>query len=191
MFYPNNINYMEDLYYYNQQPNTYMGQPGMIPNMNNQYMPNQYFPNGINNSQNLTSYYPSIYRIMNPVIQRVVSNNSNMMTPNEDQINNMVDTVYNIIEGQLPRENSTLRDQNNNQNNTQNQNANTSSTNQTNQNSSLNTIQNERQTNTLNDSLFRDIIKILIIKELISRIQNQRPQCPIQNFNPGMGNMVF
>ena len=194
MYYPNNINYMEDLYYYNQTPNTYMQQAPIVPN--NQYIPNPYYQVPVQNAPSLTSYYPSIYRIMNPVIQRVVSNNSNMPMPNEDQINNMVDTVYNIIEGQLPKEQYETREENSIHSN---QNANTSSLNQ---NQGQNPVQrqdtksssnlsNERNINNSNENLFRDIIKILIIKELISKFQNPRMQCPIQNYQPGFNGMSY
>ena len=127
MFYSNNDHYMQDLYSYNQMPNNtynpYMGNwlPPIAANVdsigvgnNNMYMnmpstnmgmnqnPNMFTGNqNINsnmNAQNPNNLYPSIYRIVNPVVNRVVSG-SNLPYLTEDSLNNMVDTVYNIIEG--------------------------------------------------------------------------------------------
>ena len=199
MFYPNN-SYMEDLYFYNQIPNgQYINNLGNSV-MNNQMMPNfagggnmyQTNPGGVNfgnpnmfmpgqmiNSgmpiQNLNNLYPSIYRIINPVVSKVVSNGNNQII-NEEALNNMVDTVFNIVEGQVETEINT-QTQRNIKNETQ---VNNSSSNNTNMSSSNKGSDMNRQTstnlqtNTRNDSLLRDLIKILIIKELLSRNACQR-----------------
>lgn len=200
MFYSNNDNYMQDLYFYNQTPNnTY--NPFMSANMNstaNNIMPNMNPPmvnntmaipnmngmfmgtnNGMMPYQNLNNLYPSVYRIINPVVSRVVSNANNQMI-NEDLLNNMVDTVFNIVEGQLDFSDDT------NQRNTQSENqmtsnsssntssnSNNSSTTRTAENRQSATMQTSSRNNR-NESLLRDLIKILILKELLLRNQCQR-----------------
>ena len=97
--YTNNDNYLQDLYNYNQIPNNYnqfmnnncMQNSNMFqntPNFMNVMCTNQNMYQANNNS-NLTSLYPSTYRIINPVVTRVVQN-SNYQFLNEDTINNMV-----------------------------------------------------------------------------------------------------
>lgn len=194
MFYSNNDGYMQDLYFYNQMPNnTYMNSFGnnMMGNPNmqmmNNAMPNNIQPNNqmmqnptmfSNNIpvQNLNNLYPSIYRILNPVVSRVVSNNNQPIS--EDLLNNMTDTVFNIVEGQVDLGNDQI------QRNTQNENqssSNTTSNTSTNNSTSSRTTETRQQSNTQtsfrnnrNESLLRDLIKILIIKDLLSRNQFQR-----------------
>lgn len=219
MFYPNN-SYMEDLYFYNQIPNgQYINNLGNSV-MNNQMMPNfagvgnmyQTNPGGVNfgnpnmfmpgqmiNSgmpiQNLNNLYPSIYRIINPVVSKVVSNGNNQMI-NEEGLNNMVDTVFNIVEGQinLEEENQSSRTTINENQINQNQTTNTSSG----INSNSRTSDTNRQSNTNNrnprcDSLLKDLIKILIIKEIFLKnhlkmvsLQSQGMQTTYNPFfNPG------
>lgn len=206
MFYSNNDGYMQDLYFYNQMPNnTYMNSFGNnmmgYPNMqmmnnamsnniqpNNQMMQNPtMFSNNIP-VQNLNNLYPSIYRILNPVVSRVVSNNNQPIS--EDLLNNMTDTVFNIVEGQVDLGNDQM------QRNTQNENqssSNTTSNTSTNNSTSSRTTETRQQSNSQTsfrnnrgESLFRDLIKILIIKELLSRNQFQRQfsQNPFYNAQP-------
>lgn len=195
MFYSNNDNYMQDLYFYNQTPNnTYMtnmpnnnmmgnfSNPQMMNGMNN--MPNQNMMNcmcnGNNMRQNINNLYPSIYRIINPVVSKVVAN-SNCQFFNEDSLNNMVDTVYNIVEGQIEYDDTPSVQMENSQST---QNTNSSSSNSS--TSTTRTTETRQITNSQsqtsnsrsnrNDNLLRDIIKILIIKELLSRNAFQAQQ---------------
>ena len=200
MFCTNNDSYMQDLYFYNQQPNTYMNNMGnMIPNnnmipfsMNSMNQPNMFM--GQNNMamaqmQNPNSLYPSIYRIINPVVSRVVAN-SNYQFLNEEALNNMVDTVYNIVEGQIDYENDTSQPNtsSNETGNTVQTVSNSQSTNsRTNQEAQRQMNQNNSNSrNTRNDNLLRDLIKILILKELFSRnqFQGQRQFNPNQYYTP-------
>ena len=118
MFYNNNDNYMQDLYFYNQIPNgtynPYMNQisnnqnpyiangmvqnnmNSMMPNNMNGMMANNMMQNGMYPNQNLNNLYPSLYRVMMPVISRVISSN-NIQFLNEDTLNNMVDTLLSIL----------------------------------------------------------------------------------------------
>lgn len=175
----NNDNYLQDLYNYNQIPsgcnpymnNNYMpnmqNNPNMMPNqangmMNGMYQnPNMY---SANNNSNLTNFYPSTYRIINPVVSRVVQN-SNYQFLNEDTLNNMVDTVFSIVDGQI--------DYAEPETTTSSQSQTANSTSQTGTQMQRQTTEVSRTqvstTNNRSDSLLRDIIKILIIKELLSR----------------------
>lgn len=212
MFYSNNDNYMQDLYFYNQSPNnTYMtGMPnnnmmGNFPNtqmmngmnnMSSMQNPNQNMMNcmcngnpnmyGNNMGQNINNLYPSTYRIIAPVVSKVVAN-SNCQFFNEDSLNNMVDTVYNIVEGQIDYDDSPSIQTENTQS-TQNTNSSSSSTNS----STTRTSETRQVTNSQsqtsnsrsnrNDSLLRDIIKILILKELLSRNAFQTQQSSQFNY---------
>ena len=192
MFYPNNDNYMQDLYFYNQMPNTTYGagcpnnnsqmmgnvsNPNMNPNMMNgiyNYNQNMY---GNNAGQGISNLYPSIYKIISPVISKVVAN-SNYQFLNEDVLNNMADTVYNIVEGQIEYDDDPS---------TNIQNANTQNSQTTNSNSTTSTTTTSKVTETKQvtnsqtsnrrynrgDSLLRDIIKILILREILSRGNSQ------------------
>lgn len=210
-------------YYNQMPNNTYMNNPGnnmmgnnmlgntMNQNLNTPMMANNMNPNmgmmnangmfmgQMNNNQqnmmpmqNLSSLYPSIYRIINPVVSRVVSNGNNQIV-NEDSLNNMVDTVFNIVEGQIDIEGETTTQRNVQSENQTNLNSSSNMT--SNSNSSSRTTESNRQTtqtmqatsnrNNRNDSLLRDLIRILIIKELLSRNQFQRQY--VQNTGMPMG----
>ena len=233
MFYSNNENYMQDLYSYNQIPNnTY--NPYMMntvpsnaitmgfQNQNTNFMPNMNMmgnqnPNMFQGNQNMNqmsnpnNLYPSIYRIINPVVNRVVAG-TNVPYLTEDILNNMVDTVYNIIEGQVDLEEQLDSVSNNETGNrgtttttttTQNSNPstrtttttdtrNTMNSNITNTNTNTNTANtnvmnqtsNSRRCNR-NDSLLRDLIKILILRQIFSR--NWMAQMPF-NYQNQFGN---
>lgn len=200
MFYSNNDSYMQDLYFYNQVPNnTYMNSfannmMGNTMNPNMQMMPNNMgntmpstmqtnnqagmFPNNTMPVQNLNNLYPSIYRIVNPVVSRVVSNNNQPIT--EDLLNNMTDTVFNIVEGQVDLGDDPVQRNTTSENQSS---SNTSSNMSSNNNTSSRTTETRQQQtsssqtsfrNNRNESLLRDLIRILIIKELLSRNQFQR-----------------
>ncbi len=133
MFFTNNFDYMQDYNFYNQNPNTYFnnvsGQLGVFPQMQ---------------TTNLSYFYPSIYKILMPVIVKVISS-SNYQYLNEEVINNITDTVYKIVEGDILKNND--QPVNNNQPNN-------------------NFQTNTKQENTKDNELIKDIIKILVVKEL-------------------------
>ena len=181
MFYSNNDSYMQDLYFYNQMPNpTYMNN---IPNgaMNNQPQNPMMNNNMMYNNQNFNSYYPSIYRIITPVVSNVVIN-SNYQYLNEDSLNNMVETVYNIVDGQIDYE----EDNNQSSNMTSSPTSNTQSTSQNNSSTISRTSESKPSSintkNSKNDSLLKDIIKILILKELQNRRGFSNRQCNYQQY---------
>lgn len=196
MFYSNNNDYMQDLYFYNQNPvqrndfnpymnniNPVMQNPNMMNNMGNMNIGQN--PNSFARNQptNLNTLFPNTYRIIQPVATKVIAN-TNSQFMNEDILNNMVDTVYNIVDGDIKYEENL---------NTMNKQENTSSinSNSNNNSASANKVTDTRQTTTQTtvttqrntsrpDSLLKDIIKIIILKELLSR--NQFTQNPSQNF---------
>ena len=192
MFYSNNNGYMDDLYYYNQLPNTtymntlgnnmmgninmqtmHQGVPGM---QNNQTFANQGMFSGGMQVQNLNNLYPSIYRILNPVVSRVVLNNNQLIT--DELLNNMTDTVFNIVEGQIDfGDEQVQRNNNTDSQQLSTNNSNNTSSNRTSEQTRQNNSQLAQSNNSRNnrgDLLLRDLIKILIIKELLSRNNLQR-----------------
>lgn len=145
----------------------------LIPNSNIGFSPN----NGM--IQNLSNLYPSIYRIINPVAARVVSNNNQPIT--EDSLNNMTDTVFNIVEGQIDigEENNTRMTITENQiNSNTNSNSNLQNTKAVDSSNRQNKPANFASNR--NETLLRDIIKIIILKNLLSRNQLQRQM----NYSP-------
>lgn len=196
MFYSNNNSYMEDLYFYNQMPSaTYMNGLGnnMMGNSNMQAIQvggansvpnNPIFANhgmfyGNIPVQNLTNLYPSIYRILNPVVSKVVLNNNQPIT--DELLNNMTDTVFNIVEGQIDLGDDQVQGNNRSEaqtisTNSSNNNSNNNSSNRGTEPTRLNNqnIQTSNARHNRNDSLLRDLIKILLIKELLSKNSIQR-----------------
>lgn len=186
MFYSNNDSYMQDLYFYNQNPNSWNNfnpfmnnmNPGMQnsnmmnSNMNNMYM-GQNTGYCMNQSQNLNNLYPSTYRIIFPVALRVISN-CNHQYINEDVLNNMVDTVYNIVDGQIEYEEDSIAVNKQEGSLSNNNSANTNSASMSKatdtRQTTTQTVSNSRGNNR-HDSLLRDIIKIIILRELLSRNQ--------------------
>ncbi len=154
MFYQNCDDYMRDIFYFN----------GLANNPNNMY-----YMQNLPNQNNLDGYYPSIYRIIYPVIQRVVSTN-NYQYINEELINNLVNNVLGIIEGDVNNiDNSSSNNTSNTNSSNEIRRTNNNQTNTSSANSNVN-LNNNISNNT---SLLKDLIKILVIKELISR-QNIR-----------------
>lgn len=135
-------------------PNTYM------PNSNNYYEARFQEPA----MQDLNRFYPEIYGIVYPVVQKVCSmRNSFQIT--EEQINEMVEEVYNVVE---PREEvQETREQVTNLKNGDVKNP---------------RAKEVRETRRPNNNLMRDLIRILILRELFQGGW-QRPRPPM----PGPG----
>lgn len=199
---------------------------------NNAYMPR----NGLAMAQDINSLYPSIYRIVYPVVQKVTDEN-NFRVINDEAVSNATNTVYNIVEGDLTSAQDSIQSSNFNANsqmtsNTQvssasSQNNSTSATfNQGNSapNYNANGTQNSRNnaaSSTVNGTqannnnlqsaasnenlhsskiiatassnqnlLLKDLIRILVIRELIAKSNSRRQQYnqPYYQFMP---NYVF
>lgn len=171
MYYQNYDDYMRDVFYFNQMPNQNMGYQNFAFNQ----QPNQMGQiNPMNCGANYNNMYPSIYRIVQPVVSRVVTG-SNYQYLTEDNLNSMVDTVYNIVEGDVmnSQENDNLATQPTSAQTTRTQ---TTTTTTTNNSTTNNTITSSRcNDNNQNATiLLRDLIKILILKEIICRNNMRR-----------------
>ena len=170
MYYQNG-NYMQDLNYYNQNPN-------YNPMMNvyaNNTMPMNPMP-----QQNLSTFYPAVYRIIEPISSQVVSNNNtNYLT--EDLLNQMVDSVYNIVEGDINVSSNHF----NLTNDDSEENKNIANS------SRVQTISNSSRTTSVSNlaksqnDLLKDIIKIMILNDIISR-RNRNLMNQQNNFNNNM-----
>lgn len=133
--------YMRNVLGYNTQ-NTYM------------QTENQYGMIGQNNPniQEINKYYPEIYGIIYPVVQKICSKR-NLTTLNEDMISQMVEEVYGVIE---PGDD--IIEEGNEPKNGDVRNPREKETRQTNKGR--------------NNRLLRDLIRILILRELL---QGGRP----------------
>ncbi len=177
MFYSNNNdNYMQDFYFYNQTPNNTYFPNNMInnmPNANNAPWQNMMGPNMYNQNasanqirQNPNNLYPDTYKIISPVVSKVIAN-SNYQFLNEEALNNMTDTVFNIVESQIDYEKNSSQSLENAQTNSQSSNNSSNAT--------MSKVSDGRSSQTSNsrpnknDNLLKDIIKILILKEILSR----------------------
>ena len=189
-----NNDYMQNLNYYNQNPfgnmNSMMGVNANNGYLNNNTIGNQ--TNGLYNNlnpytcflnsntvNNMNNLYPEIYRITYPIVKNLVSS-SNINMIDETGLNNMVDTVLRILDGENGNQRSSLNNNSNNNNN----NNNNSIQNQTGVSNNLNTsnvsdessnLRNNNQntnmnSNNIENNFLRDIIKIIILKEIISRL---------------------
>ena len=181
MYYQNYDDYMRDVFYFNQMPNQNWGYP--YNNGYNAGIPMGMNPNS-NMNQNLNNMYPSIYRIVQPVVSRVVTgNNYGYMT--EDNLNSVVDTVFNIVENDVMENSSTSESSSINQ--TQ-RTANTNSTGNSNSaNPSISnpvTSSRSAENNQCSKNLLKDLIKILVIKEILNRNNIRRFNNNFQNYQP-------
>lgn len=170
--------YMRDFFYYNQSPNQNM-------NMNYGYMPNNMMRNNNGNIENL---YPNIYRILRPVVRKVVSG-SNYQYLTEEVVSNMVDTVYNIVEGdrntRVAEVNSETTETRRGNNGTSTNVSQTQSSNQNRTNNSNNTEYN---------NLLKDLIRILVLQEILNRNgygRNCNNMSMGMNMNPDYQNQMY
>lgn len=133
-------------------------------NTNTTNMP---YYNGYNNtyrqSSELEQYYPEIYKIVYPMVKKVCSNNRGII--NKEIIENMVDEIYSAIEveEESDKENRDELKEINNRNVT-NRVKNDTITSES--------VENRGRRNTG----IRDLIKILILRELLNN--NNRPPMP-------------
>lgn len=179
MYYQNG-SYMQDLNYYNQNPNM-----GYNPYNTNQFQNpnvNMQMPMGQMYQQNLSAMYPAVYRIISPVVSQVLTNN-NTGYLTDDVLNSMVDTVYNIVEGDINLNNNT-----NKQATQANSNSNESNCGRTSSNAtpSSNSTSATNSTSNGQNNLLRDLIKIMILNEIISRRNTMNSQTIISNSMPNM-----
>ena len=173
MYYQNG-NYMQDLNYYNQTPNF-----GYNPYMTNQNMNMRQGTQMPMHTQNLNTLYPAVHRIILPVANQVLANN-NTQYLTEEALNSMVEHIYNIVEKDINLEN----------------NSNCAGQTQTSENSNhernsgrpSTSRASEQMTHTQN-SLLRDLIRIILLNEIISR--RHRNQAMMMQTGMPMNQQMF
>lgn len=141
----------------------------------------------IGNSVN--NMYPQVYNIIDPVASRVIANN-NYPYYTEDNLNNMVDTVYNIVQGDLATLTSTTTTATMESDDTVTQgpargatpNTNTKNTNSVEVTRTVTT--SNAQTTGNDNQLLKDLIKIIIIKQLLSRNNGSGCGCNMNPYTP-------
>ena len=147
--------YMRDFFYYNQNPNQNL-------NMNYGYMPNNNMMRS-NNNNNIENLYPNIYRILRPVVRKVVLG-SNYQYLTEEVVSNMVDTVYNIVEGDR-----NIRTTEVNAEPTETRRSSVTSTSNTTQTQGSTQSRTNHSNNTEYNNLLKDLIRILVLQEILNR----------------------
>lgn len=173
MYYQNYDDYMRDVFYFNQMPNPMQNANMGCQNVGfNQPVNPMNQMNPMNQSMNYNNMFPSIYRIVQPVVSRVVTGN-NWQYVTEENLNSMVDTVYNIVEGDVVNnnDNDSQATQTVSAQATRTQNTSTNNNNNNNSNTVANARNCENQNATV---LLKDLIKILILKEIICRSNMRR-----------------
>ena len=132
---------------------------------------NNYIPNNINCNNDVSiieECYPKIYRMINPMVQKACNQNAAPIT--KELIENMTKEIYLSIESET-EVNLNINLSNNVRNDSKSSVSNKNSTNET-RNTQENRALNPR------NPLLNDLIKILIIKELLGRPNNNRPPFP-------------
>lgn len=172
MYYQNYDDYMRDVFYFNQMPNQIQNPNMGFQNMGFNQQPNQMGQmSPMNQGMNYNNMFPSIYRIVQPVVSRVVTGN-NFQYLTDDNLNSMVDTVYNIVEGDVmsssENDNQTVQPTSAQATRTQTTTTTTTTNNSNNVSASRNC---ENQNATV---LLKDLIKILLLKEIICRNNMRR-----------------
>lgn len=167
--------YMQNYFNYpmNGYQNTYDQMIEKLPydGYYNRNMPenncNLYYPFQIQNSREMSyneieRMYPEIYKIIYPMVKKICSQNNKPITP--EVIENIVDIIYTNIETNNEIDlnitiNNDLRGENKADNNN---------------------MEKESRVSRRNNNI-ADLIKILVLRELIGR-----PRCPGNNCRPGM-----
>ena len=165
------------------------------PNTTN-FNQNQMYPNGYpvdmqtNTRNDLEEFYPEIYKIIYPMVQKACD--GNMRANSKEEIERMTDEIYSAIEdsnqinvnihlGNTISTSNTNRSQNNNE---------LSKEKIPKKNSEKQEVENrnvdaENKRSPRNNNL-RDLIKILLIRELLGRPHNHFPPTPPHHPRPPM-----
>lgn len=170
---------------YQDYINTMLGRTSIetfnFDNINNQNKRNSYyrFPSNNNSQNDLTKLYPEIYKLLNPMIQSACMRYTSPLT--KEALDKMVDDIYN----NFTTEDSTIININltnypTSDNNDTKDSIHTSTNNNTTSKSmpnksvlkSNNNNTTNNTNNTGNNNILKDLIRILIIKELILRQGN-------------------
>lgn len=141
-------------------------------NMNNYNM----FPSNVN-TQDLEECYPDIYRIVYPMITNRCSRIEEPVT--RDLVDRLTEEIYSAIE--VNNENTVNI---NVQNDIGTLNANRSKTSDTLSSKRESTQKQDRQDRQFRNQTLRDLIRILIIRELLGRPGNRPPRPPFPGGRP-------
>lgn len=108
-------------------------------------------------NMDLESLYPDIYRMIQPMVQKACMRATGVI--NEEMINNMTEEIYNAMSEETRSSRETSK---------------TSAEIRTNNTQNTRRVEETRQ----NNYLLRDLIRILIIKELLRRRPGRPPMRP-------------
>lgn len=172
---------------YEEYIRSVLGYPNTTNMNQNQIYQNEYpNPSQVNMRNDLEDFYPEIYKIIYPMVQKACDGN---MGPNSrEEIERMTDEIYSAIEDSnqinvninLGNTVSTT-----NMNRTQNRNEIPKEEVQKKQEVENRNIEGESRISPRNNNL-RDLIKILLIRELLRRRHNHFPPRPPHNPRPPM-----
>ena len=176
---------------YEEYIRSVLGYPSTANMNQNQMYQNEYpNPSQINMRNDLEDFYPEIYKIIYPMVQKACD--GNMMANSRVEIEQMTDEIYSAIEDNnqinvninLGNTISTT-----NMNRTQNRNEiskeEIQKKNSEKQEVENRNIETESRISPRNNNL-RDLIKILLIRELLRRRHNHFPPRPPHNPRPPM-----
>ena len=164
-------------------------------NQNNNF--NNNYNNDEDNNNELEQYYPEIYKIVYPMVSQICRNNTREIT--RETIDEMTDEIYSAIEGKTDNEiNLSINLQNDirtgenrikqeKSSNMQNRSEMKTSTNKEVLNNTISAEKrNEhREDRQIRNRSLRDLIRILIIRELLRRPRNRLPRPPMRPPFPG------
>lgn len=167
-----NYNRMEPMNFENTINNNYFEN-----SMNN----NQFFQNSIN-TENTEQLYPDLYRLLYPMIQNACMKNTNPIT--EETINNMVEEVYSnfMVDDQMFEEVDSDNQFRSGKNlvTTASKTKSVSSATVKKEERALKEDREFRQ----NNHVMRDLIRILILRELIGNHGNKPSNWQMSSFSP-------
>lgn len=176
---------------YEEYIRSVLGYPSTANMNQNQMYPNEY-PNlsQMNTRNDLEEFYPEIYKIIYPMVRKACE--GNMRANTKEEIEQMTDEIYSAIEDNnqinvninLGNTVSTTNDnRSQNKNGIFNENVQTKSSEKQKIENRNAEIENNRSPRNNN---LRDLIKILLIRELLGRPHHHFPQRPPHNPRPPM-----
>ena len=174
---------------YEEYIRSVLGYPSTANMNQNQMYQNEYpNPSQINMRNDLEDFYPEIYKIIYPMVQKACD--GNMMANSREEIEQMTDEIYSAIEdsnqinvninlGNTVSTTNVNRSQNKNETYREEvQKKNSEKQEVENRNAEMENKRSPRNNN------LRDLIKILLIRELLRRRHNNFPQKPPHNRPP-------
>ena len=137
-------------------------------------------------NDNIDGLYPEIYNLINPIVCKVCSNNTEYI--NKELLEKMTDEVYNLVEGNNNIVNVRIESKKDESNNTS---AIKNTERIARRKEPINNANVEKVTRRDNQTL-RDLIKILILKQLLADGNRPTTRPPRPNYlpYPGANNMM-